>query len=161
MVIVISYLGALASNMAFLVAVVASTAATAASAKSTTTASAKSTATASAEASVTAETASTAAAATAAERASATESAAATASATGTTIAAGVGAIDLDLLAIHDGAVQLLDGALSGLVVGHGHEGVALLGDVDISDLTAPEKMDVIRGCRRYLRILSGHGQVF
>jgi hypothetical protein len=51
-----------------------------------------------------------------------------------------MGAIDLDLLSIDDGSVQFLDGSLSGIVVSHCHEGVTLLGDVDIGNFTASGK---------------------
>jgi hypothetical protein len=56
-----------------------------------------------------------------------------------------VGRVDLDLLAIEDHAVELLDGGLGSIVVGHCYESIALLGDVYISDLAASGEL-VLQG---------------
>ena len=53
----------------------------------------------------------------------------------------GMGVIDLDFLTIDDGSVQFLDGHVSAIVVRHCHEGISLLGDVDIGDLSTPNYM--------------------
>jgi len=42
--------------------------------------------------------------------------------------------LNLDVLAINVGSVELVDSGLSVTLVVHGDEGVALLGDVDVGD---------------------------
>jgi hypothetical protein len=139
----IVYLGALAGNMALLVAVITSTATTASTSTastesaSTTISAAISAAKASAASTATTESATTSAASTAkATGAKSAIAVATTASAatTTTTVSTGVGRVHLDLLAIDNHAVELLDGGLSTIVVSHCYESIALLGDVNIGD---------------------------
>jgi hypothetical protein len=42
--------------------------------------------------------------------------------------------LNLDLLTINADAIELIHGSLGVALVGHGHEGVAFLGDVDVGD---------------------------
>jgi hypothetical protein len=140
----IVYLGALAGNMALLVAVITSTATTASTSTastesaSTTISAAISAAKASAASTATTESATTSAASTAkatgAKSAIAVATTASAATTTTTTVSTGVGRVHLDLLAIDNHAVELLDGGLSTIVVSHCYESIALLGDVNIGD---------------------------
>jgi len=123
-------LGALARDVSVLVAVVAAASAPAESAAHAA-AAAKSAITATAAA----ESATASAATSTATTAEATEPAAAV-PVTAAAVLPGLGLVDLDLLAVDGGAVQLLDGLVGTDLVNHGHEGVTLASDVNILDLT-------------------------
>jgi len=115
-------LWALACDVSILVAVVAatSTAAESAAAEAATSASVSE---------------STAAATASAAAAEATESTAAIPD-VASTVLAGLGSVHLDLLTVDGGAIQILDGLVGTALVSHGHESIALLGDVNLLDLT-------------------------
>merc|ERR1712238_432272 len=63
--------------------------------------------------------------------------AASTASTAATTFA---GTVDFDFFSIDYGSIEFFNGGISALVVSHGYEGIPLLGDVNVGDLTTSGK---------------------
>merc|ERR1719220_2693503 len=89
----------------------------------------------------TASASSIAATSTAASIASVTVSSkAATSSASTATTTTTSGTVNFDFLTINDGSIKFFHGGIRTVVIGHGYEGIPLLGDVYIGDLTASGK---------------------
>merc|ERR1712203_1071818 len=50
------------------------------------------------------------------------------------------GTVNFDFLTINNGSIKFFHGSIRTVVIGHGYEGIPLLGDVYIGDLTASGK---------------------